>query len=228
ATFECSVCMDTHPEDDLAVVEGCGHKFCRFGTKDYVISKIGEGRYPIQCPVCQSSNTPDATPGFLNRTLIEQLGLTEEQYNQWIKLELAEHSVSIDCRRCNRSSTVDRADYTDEKYLRCPHDDCDNFWCKECQQSVTVDPMGEVVHSCDGTAELAGLMEQQGWKACPGCRTPIERTYGCNHMTCPTPGCNTHFCYVCGDSIVRSVVKATVDRELERHYSTVCDLFEAP
>lgn len=105
-----------------------------------------------------------------------------------------------------------------------------------------------------------------------GCRTPIERTYGCNHMTVsphhlasrisqliflifassaqrpavtrksiplllikaqpqshtdqlPNP---SHFCYVCGDSIVRSVVKATVDRELERHYSTVCDLFEAP
>lgn len=35
----------------------------------------------------------------LNRALIEQIGLTEEQFQQWVNLELAEHSVSIDCRR---------------------------------------------------------------------------------------------------------------------------------
>lgn len=64
ATFDCTVCQDTHPEDDLAVIEGCGHKFCRIGTKDYVVSQIGEGRYPIQCPTCQGENVgAEGTPG---------------------------------------------------------------------------------------------------------------------------------------------------------------------
>lgn len=35
-------------------------------------------------------------------------------------------------------------------------------------------------------------------KKCPQCKTPIERTMGCNHMTCPI--CHYEFCYVCGEA----------------------------
>ena len=35
-------------------------------------------------------------------------------------------------------------------------------------------------------------------KDCPKCETPIEKTYGCNHMTCE--GCGAHICWVCLDT----------------------------
>ncbi len=50
--FECSVCMDEHPEEDLACVEMCGHKFGRECLRDFIISKIDQRSYPIVCPVC--------------------------------------------------------------------------------------------------------------------------------------------------------------------------------
>jgi E3 ubiquitin-protein ligase RNF14 len=31
---------------------------------------------------------------------------------------------------------------------------------------------------------------------CPGCRMAIQKTHGCNHISCNQ--CQTHFCYVCG------------------------------
>jgi E3 ubiquitin-protein ligase RNF14 len=31
---------------------------------------------------------------------------------------------------------------------------------------------------------------------CPGCRMAIQKTHGCNHISCSQ--CYTHFCYVCG------------------------------
>lgn len=31
---------------------------------------------------------------------------------------------------------------------------------------------------------------------CPECNTPVQKTHGCNHMTCFQ--CQTHFCYLCG------------------------------
>lgn len=34
------------------------------------------------------------------------------------------------------------------------------------------------------------------YKKCPQCQTPIERTQGCNHMTCQI--CRYEFCYICG------------------------------
>jgi LSD1 subclass zinc finger protein len=38
-------------------------------------------------------------------------------------------------------------------------------------------------------------MEAHDVKSCPGCRAPIEKTEGCNHMTCTR--CQTHICWVC-------------------------------
>jgi hypothetical protein len=34
-----------------------------------------------------------------------------------------------------------------------------------------------------------------GAKKCPGCNTPIQKTDGCNHMTCKR--CTRHFCWTC-------------------------------
>ncbi|KAF8898348.1 hypothetical protein BD779DRAFT_1431073 [Infundibulicybe gibba] len=35
--------------------------------------------------------------------------------------------------------------------------------------------------------------------ACPGCRVYVEKSLGCNHMTCTK--CGQHFCYRCGDKL---------------------------
>ena len=39
---------------------------------------------------------------------------------------------------------------------------------------------------------------QSNGQVCPGCKTGIERSEGCFHITCP---CGTHFCYLCGEEI---------------------------
>ncbi|KAI5797769.1 hypothetical protein EDC01DRAFT_613938 [Geopyxis carbonaria] len=42
---------------------------------------------------------------------------------------------------------------------------------------------------------LKELAKTKGWKECPGCKSMVERTVGCLHMTCT---CTTQFCYSCG------------------------------
>jgi len=42
---------------------------------------------------------------------------------------------------------------------------CTYIWCKACQQEIV--PNGPE-HSCDGSSELKRLVQQQGWKYCPG------------------------------------------------------------
>lgn len=38
------------------------------------------------------------------------------------------------------------------------------------------------------------LKKEMGIKDCPECKTPLEKTEGCNHMTCR---CGAHICWVC-------------------------------
>ena len=78
------------------------------------------------------------------------------------------------------------------------------------------------------------------------CTTPILKETGCHHMMvcagvavsldvflmlvlwqCISPGCNTHFCYVCGGMIVRSALNHEIDTAVSEHYSR-CQLFEVP
>ena len=39
-------------------------------------------------------------------------------------------------------------------------------------------------------------------RACSGCGVRVEKSHGCNHMTCGR--CQTHFCYRCGSSVSRT------------------------
>jgi rubrerythrin len=58
-TFECSICMDEHVEEDLAAVDMCGHKFGRECLKDFIASKVDQRSYPIVCPICIAEQNRD-------------------------------------------------------------------------------------------------------------------------------------------------------------------------
>ncbi|KAF9220038.1 hypothetical protein BS17DRAFT_715814 [Gyrodon lividus] len=226
-TFRCGVCFDDFPEDDAATVDNCSHTMCRSCLRDFVCSKIQEHRFPIMCPLCTAIDK-NPNPAVISRSLVEQIGITEEQYQVWIEMELAQFSVFIQCRKCNGSAFVDRQDHEEMPIVMCPEQDCDHIWCKACQQTIVI---GGPKHSCDGTTELDHLMKEKGWKYCPSipilpdCKTPIQKDLGCNHMTCISPGCNSHFCYVCGGLIVQSAVKDEINRAVSAHYER-CQLFD--
>ncbi|KAB5589515.1 Zinc metalloprotease [Ceratobasidium theobromae] len=223
-TFHCDICQDTEPEVDVAIVEGCGHRFGRDCLKGFVSSKLSDGRFPIVCPTCVTGES-GGTIGVVSSSLAESVGMTEEEYTRWTQLELAAYSFAIECTHCGRSYMVSREDYNDPstKEFTCAMPDCDHVWCKSC--STTIEK-GKT-HTCDGSAELTRLMEREGWRKCPGCQTPIEKNEGCNHITCTTPACNTHFCYVCGGMVIQSVIRNEINEAIMQHFAN-CKLFDVP
>ena len=58
-------------------------------------------------------------------------------------------------------------------------------------------PRGTLDHLDEETANWI-LMNT---KMCPGCKNPIEKNGGCNHMTCSK--CNCKFCWVCTGDLLR-------------------------
>ncbi|KAI0444490.1 hypothetical protein F4803DRAFT_560853 [Xylaria telfairii] len=94
--------------------------------------------------------------------------------------------------------------------------------CRKCRTRVCImckkdaHPTGQ---DCPNDWELEAVLqigERAGWRRCYKCRTLVELTYGCTHMTCR---CRAQFCYICGavwDQVVGCPNFCNGDEELER------------
>ncbi len=96
--------------------------------------------------------------------------------------------------------------------------------CVYCVSAICsiCDLQGENYHydqNCPGY--LATHMDQEtidsllalGMKMCPGCHQGCLKTQYCDHITCPTPGCGTHFCYRCGIAFAHGTYSHSSCRE---------------
>ncbi|KAK0489056.1 hypothetical protein IW261DRAFT_1390486 [Armillaria novae-zelandiae] len=221
ALFDCAICLDTIPMDFAARVAECNHVTCRNCLQQHLLTTLHEHRFPVFCPTCTDGDKKSILP----ETLVLDIGIPEKEYRIFEELQMSAFSILLHCKQCKESAFVDRTEYQEAGIITCPLPRCNHTWCKSCQQ--TVDVTGPQ-HSCDGSSELDHLMKQRGWKYCPGCKTPVQKESGCNHMTCMSPGCNTHFCYICGGKIVRSALRGDIQTAVSDHYLRRCTLFEVP
>ncbi|KAH9961180.1 hypothetical protein BJV74DRAFT_871919 [Russula compacta] len=223
--FMCGICLEETPEDSIARPDSCEHSFCRDCLRGHVSARLDEHRFPILCPSCTAGKGKGKAAGEVSQFLALNLGLTDKQFDIWVEMEMVAFSVLLSCRKCQRSMFVARDEHEEARIIACPLPDCNHAWCKQCQQSID---FNGPKHSCDGSSELDHLMKEQGWKYCPTCKTPIQKVSGCNHMSCLTPACNTHFCYLCGGLIVKSALGSEVKDAVSNHFRRNCMLFEVP
>lgn len=79
-------------------------------------------------------------------------------------------------------------------------------WCRGCgfakpyvERVCAAGAPAELVdwtcEACQPELELELVVGRKRIRRCPGCGVATEKTYGCDHITCP---CGTHWCYACG------------------------------
>ncbi|KIM44614.1 hypothetical protein M413DRAFT_442575 [Hebeloma cylindrosporum] len=217
--FDCGICFENLHRDNVAQFASCKHRYCRSCLREHVSSTLEQRRYPIICPECKAKKDPN--PAEVEDVLFQSLGPSPEDLRVFYELQLVAHSVTLHCRRCQQTMNVDRGEYQTITIITCPLPGCSHTWCKDCQQAVV---LGGPEHSCNGISELKHLMQKKGWRCCPGCEIPIQKIAGCHHMTCSSPGCNTHFCYVCGEKIIKSAGPG-VQEAIGIHYRR-CQMFD--
>ncbi|KDQ11846.1 hypothetical protein BOTBODRAFT_34936 [Botryobasidium botryosum FD-172 SS1] len=205
--FECGICFETHPGVSFAKVDPCGHQYCAMCTRTYVASQIEARRYPIVCPTCIADGNRRSA-GTVGEDIVHRLRLSPTLYQRWHQLGIDDITVTTQCPKCKESLVLDRREYYSalNDMISCPLPGCDGYWCKTCSK---VCPRNKK-HKCGGspllrfwrkpgrTSEMDKLIRKKRWMRCPRCKTPTEKTDGCNHMTCIVPGCRAHFCYLCG------------------------------
>lgn len=194
-TYYCQICLEHQPKTSGFVLTACGHEFCRDCLNRYLTSKISDATvFHLQCPFLPNEALAGADTGCL--------------------MDIIEHDIRI----LVEPSVFDKFERfklmkTDQTYRECPTCSCAVTGGSQRRPQLTCENCGLVfcfLHSnahpgqtCRQYERARRAEEKMAAAAvaacsrrCPGCRTPIMRDGGCNHMTCSN--CSANFCWLCG------------------------------
>jgi IBR domain, a half RING-finger domain/Zinc finger, C3HC4 type (RING finger)/RNA recognition motif. (a.k.a. RRM, RBD, or RNP domain) len=185
----CPVCL----EPPFAPVSlNCGHKWCKSCLVAYLNAASDTRSFPISC-LGNQGRCAELVPVKEAKSVLPPADFDA--------LALAAFHVYVQSHP--------------EDYHYCPTPDCPQAYPSGPRDSIVSCPscLARICPYChveyhegvtcadreDGGDRLfEEWMRTHGVKKCPGCQVPIERSEGCNHMTCTR--CHTHTCWVCLDT----------------------------
>eukprot|EP00696_Hemimastix_kukwesjijk_P000210 gnl/Hemi2/10295_TR3550_c0_g1_i1.p1 gnl/Hemi2/10295_TR3550_c0_g1~~gnl/Hemi2/10295_TR3550_c0_g1_i1.p1 ORF type:complete len:453 (-),score=-22.62 gnl/Hemi2/10295_TR3550_c0_g1_i1:133-1491(-) len=177
---ECKICLED--SEGALTLEICGHSFHKACIEEYVQVKMNENKFPILCP-------EEHCKAELTNSDLEKI-LKFEDMQKFHRLSVA-HFLNMNASvvfHCPTPDCAFKLFYAEpsQKEVECPL--CLNTFCLACKEHSHPNALCEVNQFIKIAKDLA-------LKACPSCRHWVEKTEGCNHMTC---NCGYEFCYNCG------------------------------
>ncbi|ELK00700.1 Putative E3 ubiquitin-protein ligase RNF217 [Pteropus alecto] len=192
----CRVCLEDKPIKPLPC---CKKAVCEECLKVYLSSQVQVGQVEIKCPITECFEFLEETTVIYNLTHEDSI-----KYKYFLELGRIDSSTKP-CPQCKHFTTFKRKGHiptpsrSESKYkIQCPT--CQFVWCFKCHS-----PWHEGVN-CKEYKKGDKLLRhwaseiehgQRNAQKCPKCKIHIQRTEGCDHMTCSQ--CNTNFCYRCGE-----------------------------
>lgn len=197
AAYHCQICLGRCLAADAILLAACGHAFCRECLSSYLELRVREASVTIlPCPWmgegtegCGAEIAEADVEDLLEPELLRKLELFRQK------------QADPRSRECPRCSVLVRGGSAWRPRLRCG--ECATEFCfvhggahpgSSCRQYERSRRTEERATS----AAVAAI----SWP-CPGCKTPIERMDGCQHMKCPN--CQANFCWLCGRDLGRRV-----------------------
>lgn len=180
----CPICFDNFAQYEFEFITKCGHSFCRNCCASHIVEQISTNKVlTIKCPYdgCNHEMTEEQVINLLDQE-------TSEKYTRLKKIALLNQNPNL--RWCVRPGC--------DKYI-IGKPGKHKLVC-ECKMKICFS-CGNEYHrfkSCE--AVINGVYQkyakEKHVQACPQCKSRIEKTGGCNHMTCSR--CNYQWCWLCG------------------------------
>ncbi|XP_074471228.1 E3 ubiquitin-protein ligase RNF217 [Sebastes fasciatus] len=188
----CRVCLE---EKTIAPLPCCRKAVCDECLKLYVSSQVRVAKSYISCPIPECS-------GYLEEGVVISHLANEDvaKYRYFLELSQLDSSTKP-CPQCSeftslKASNLNRSEH---KYkIQCSN--CQFVWCFKCHAPWHSGVKCREYRKGDKLLRSwASVIEhgQRNAQKCPKCKIHIQRTEGCDHMTCTQ--CNTNFCYRCGE-----------------------------
>ncbi|XP_029452249.1 probable E3 ubiquitin-protein ligase RNF217 [Rhinatrema bivittatum] len=192
----CRVCLE---DKQIKPLPCCKKAVCEECLKRYLSSQVQLGQAELKCPITECSEHLDETTVLYNLPHDDII-----KYKYFLELSRMDSSTKP-CPQCKHFTTFKRKGHiptpttSENKFkIQCPS--CQFVWCFKCHS-----PWHEGVN-CKEYRKGDKLLRhwanevehgQRNAQKCPKCKIHIQRTEGCDHMTCSQ--CNTNFCYRCGE-----------------------------
>nr|XP_033793074.1 probable E3 ubiquitin-protein ligase RNF217 [Geotrypetes seraphini] len=192
----CRVCLE---DKQIKPLPCCKKAVCEECLKRYLSSQVQLSQAEIKCPITECSEHLEETTVLYNLPHDDII-----KYKYFLELSRMDSSTKP-CPQCKHFTTFKRKGHiptpakSENKFkIQCPA--CQFVWCFKCHS-----PWHEGVN-CKEYRKGDKLLRhwanevehgQRNAQKCPKCKIHIQRTEGCDHMTCSQ--CNTNFCYRCGE-----------------------------
>lgn len=206
----CGICLEIYRYDGADEINtmtvswaSCGHPYCRSCWARYISKSIhndGPGCLLLACPhpSCSAAVGEDMV-----RTLALDHADKEKYWRYLLRSYVEDSYRKGKIKWCPSPGCNYAIDFVDlagscrgnyDVYCR-----CSNSFCWNCNEEA------HRPADCDTVVKwkLKNKDESQNYnwilantKPCPECKRPIEKNFGCNHMTCSRP-CRYEFCWIC-------------------------------
>lgn len=144
-----------------------------------------ESSYPPKC--CGRPIPMDVFEGRIDTAIISSW----QEKHQELSTPLRVYCAKQQCSRF--LGPRKKQDDIPSESLECPG--CSTRTCNSCLNSVEGEDLA--AHRCsenETEAQVRLMASSEKWATCPGCRSLVELSLGCNHVQCR---CGTSFCYEC-------------------------------
>ncbi|KAG7093612.1 hypothetical protein E1B28_007277 [Marasmius oreades] len=187
----CPICFG---EVELPIILSCRHSYCRTCLSSYLLAAKDNHHFPLSC-LGHNAKCPTLIPLSVVQELLPVTtfhALAEAAFTSHIDTHPAEfhYCPSPDCTQVYRPAPPGTV-------LQCPS--CLVKICPRCH--VEYHEGFDCPEKEGGDRLFDEWARDHGIKHCPGCKIPIERTEGCNHVTCTR--CRSHICWVCMETFPR-------------------------
>jgi ariadne-1 len=195
--FRCPICLD--PATDFCAL-GCGHRACTPCYREYITHKIddeGGAAIHARCPSVKCG--VKLTEGLVNALVPEA---HKARFALYLEQSYVEDNPRFEwCPSPQCSNAIYMAQLPDQQPFcgaQCVACDCGESFCFACRRDdhspATCDQLRQWLVKCKDDSETYNWL-QANTRSCPVCKTAIEKSGGCNHMTCKK--CQHEWCWVC-------------------------------
>ncbi len=204
------------------ICEGCLQGWYGLNSPGTIINTAA-----LFCPFCRRPPAARTLASYgMGIHAVGDLRVAVEERGQWI------HAWCYECGKARQ--------YMERECARGAPEPIENWRCESCDASALEAARvaeEEARAALALTQQMAALMEteeraareadarlrlnaaaarrrelQIPVKKCPKCETPTQKTYGCDHMTCPIPRCHTHWCWSCGKAFSANSIYEHMDK----------------